>query len=80
MTFIVSNCFQFLRVHVPIATDKYLQQLIKIRYILFSCRFGKRAVGKAQYTNSRDKRSLFSSLENRLPYIGFKAEDKKRFN
>jgi len=65
-------------VQVAIVTDKQ-QQLIKIIYFLFSYRFGKRAVGKAKYTN-RDKRSLFSLLEKRLPYIGFKAEDKKRIN
>ena len=78
MTFIFLQGFQFLRVQVAIVTDKQ-QQLIKIIYFLFSRRFKKRAVGKAKYTN-RDKRSLFSLLEKRLPYIGFKAEDKKRIN
>ena len=64
---------------MDIVTDKQ-QQLIKIIFLRFSCRYGRRAVEKAEYTNSRDKRSLFSLPEKRLPYIGLNVEDKKGFH
>ena len=35
---------------------------------------------KANYPNIRNKRSLFSMLEKRLPHRGFKPEDKKWLN
>ena len=35
---------------------------------------------KANYPNVRDKRSLFSMLEKRLPHRGFKKKKKKQLN
>ena len=47
---------------------------------LFPHRSKRGVEKKANYPNSRDKRSLFSMLERRLPYRGVKPEDKKWLN